>query len=386
MNKQELAEIRRRFNPDKNNIDWIRGCYVNEKREIVSMFSHPLLSLPQEEAEKYLAIFKRTLSGVQGKNLVDIVFRPDQVMEGEAHALLTSLVKTALKVDQAVEKFFSTVIENLELEGNYLILLMHDSYDVPFKGMDENKVDQLSEDVFEYMLCSICPVKLTRPALCYCAEDNAFHDREVDWVVAGPELGFMFPTFDDRMTNIYNALYFTRDTAENYDEFVNAVFDNRAPMPAAAQKETFEMLLSDALEEDCSLEVVQTVHEQIRDMVEERKADKAAEAPTVSMREVSRMLQECGVREEKVAAFEEKYDEEFGMTMDLSAQNIVDVKKFELKTPDVVVKVNPERSDLVQTRVIDGLRYILIRADDGVEVNGVNISIAGDMEEDDAPF
>jgi len=142
MNKQELAEIRRRFNPDKNNIDWIRGCYVNEKREIVSMFSHPLLSLPQEEAEKYLAIFKRTLSGIPGKNLVDIVFRPDQVMEGEAHGLLTSLVKTALKVDQAVEKFFGTVIENLELEGNYLILLMHDSYDVPFKGMDENKVDQ----------------------------------------------------------------------------------------------------------------------------------------------------------------------------------------------------------------------------------------------------
>ena len=387
MNKQELAEIRRRFNPDKNNIDWIRGCYVNEKKEIVSTFSHPLLSLPQEEAEKYLAIFKRTLSGVQGKNLVDIVFRPDQVMEGEAHQLLTSLVKTALKVDQAVERFFTAVIENLEFEGNYLILLMHDTYDVPFKGMDENKVDQISEDVFEYMLCSICPVKLTRPALCYCAEDNAFHDREADLVVAGPELGFMFPTFDDRMTNIYNALYFTRDTAENHDKFVNAIFDNRAPMPAAAQKETFEMLLSDALEEDCSLEVVQTVHEQIREKVEELKADKAADAPTISMREVSQMLQECGVREEKVAAFEEKYDEEFGMAMDLSAQNIVDVKKFELKTPDVVVKVNPERSDLVQTRVIDGLRYILIRADDGVEVNGVNIAIGDEeMEEDDAPF
>lgn len=387
MNKQELAEIRRRFNPDKNNIDWIRGCYVNEKKEIVSTFSHPLLSLPQEEAEKYLAIFKRTLSGIQGKNLVDIVFRPDQVMEGEAHQLLTSLVKTALKVDPAVEKFFNAVIENLEFEGNYLILLMHDTYDVPFKGMDENKVDQISEDVFEYMLCSICPVKLTRPALCYCAEDNAFHDREADLVVAGPELGFMFPTFDDRMTNIYNALYFTRDTAENHDEFVNAIFDNRAPMPAAAQKETFEMLLSDALEEDCSLEVVQTVHEQIREKVEEIKADKSADAPTISMREVSQMLQECGVREEKVQAFEEKYNEEFGMAMDLSAQNIVDVKKFELKTPDVVVKVNPERSDLVQTRVIDGLRYILIRADDGVEVNGVNIAIGDEnLDEDDAPF
>lgn len=386
MNKQELAEIRRRFNPDKNNIDWIRGCYVNEKREIVSSFSRSLLSLPQEEAEKYLGIFKRTLSGVQGKNLVDISFRPDQVMDGEAHRLLTSLVKTALKVDQAAERFFSAVIESLDLEGNYLILLMHDSYDVPFRAVDENKVDQISEDVFEYMLCSICPVKLTRPALCYCAEDNDFHDRESDWVVAGPELGFMFPTFEDRTTNIYNALYFCRDTEENHDEFVNAIFDNRAPMPAAAQKEAFESLLSDTLEEDCSLDVVQTVHEQIRDKIEERKADKTADAPTVSMREVSQMLRECGVKPERLEAFEERYDEEFGAAMDLSAQSIVDVKKFELKTPDVVVKVNPERSDLVQTRVIDGLRYILIRADDGVEVNGVNITIGAEAEMDEAPF
>ena len=92
------------------------------------------------------------------------------------------------------------------------------------------------------------------------------------------------------------------------------------------------------------------------------------------------MLQECGVSEERVAAFEARYDEEFGAA-DLRVQNIVDVKKFELRTPDVVVKVNPERSDLIQTRTIDGSRYILIRADEGVEVNGVNISIS-DLGED----
>lgn len=381
MNKTELAEIRKRFNPDKNNIDTIRGCYVNEKREIVSTFAHSLLTLPQEEAEKFLMIFRRTLSGMPGRNLVDIAFRPDQVAEGEEHRLLTAMVNTGLKVDAAVEKFYRRIVDSLEIEGNYLILLMQDTYDVPFRTQNESNTDMVSEDVFRYMLCSICPVKLSKPALCYCAEDQSFHDREEEWIVCAPELGFMFPAFDDRTTNLYGAVYYTRDTAESHDELVSALFDAQPPMPAKAQKETFEAVLSDALEDDCSLEVVQAVHEQIRERIEEKKTEKSPETPMVSMREVSRMLSECGVPEARVAAFEERYDEEFGIAVDLSAQNIVNAKQFELRTPDVVVKVNPERSDLIQTRTIDGLKYILIRADEGVEVNGINISIA-DLGED----
>ncbi|MBP3410589.1 MAG: DUF4317 domain-containing protein [Clostridia bacterium] len=390
MNKADISEIRRRLNPDKNSIDCIRGCYVDEKGEIISMFTHSLLTLPQEEAEKYLTIFRKTLSGLPGKNLVDISFRPDQVMDGEEHRLLTAMKNTSLKVDQAVERFFHTVIENLEFEGNYLILLMHDNYDVPFRAKDEYKVDVVSEDMFQYILCAVCPVKMTKPALCYCPDDKGFHDRDLEWIVSAPDLGFMFPAFEDGGANIYSALYYTRDAAENHQEFVTAVFDGKAPMPAAEQKEVFEALLGDTLEEECSLEVVQTVHEQIRDMIEERKQEKAAEPATVSKKEVGTILKSCGVSEEHVQAFEERYDEEFGPAMDLSAQNIVNVKQFELRTPDVMIKVNPERSDLVQTRMIDGSKYILIRADEGVEVNGVNISIADlgeDVEEnDEAPF
>ncbi|MBQ6325852.1 MAG: DUF4317 domain-containing protein [Clostridia bacterium] len=388
MNRKEIAEIRRRLNPDKNAVSCIRGCYVNEKREIVSAFNYSLLSLPMEEQEKYLAIFKRTLAGVPGRNLIDIEFRPDQVMDDEAHQLLMGLRNTALTVDAGVEKLCRKIIDSLELEGNYLILMMHDAYDVPFRHTDENKSDVISEEVFNYMLVSICPVKLTKPALSYFSEDNAFHSRDLDWVVSGPELGFMFPTFDDRATNIYSALYFTRDAANAHDEFVDAVFHCDAPMPAAEQREVFQSVLEDTLDEDLSFEVVQTVHEQLRDMLQAHDQDKTAEPLTISRKEMSGMLQNCGVPEEKVAAFEEKYDAEFGQGMSLNAVNIAEPKKFELRTPDVVVQVNPERSDLIETRVIDGQRYILIRAEEGVEVNGVNIAIAGAMgtAEDEAPF
>jgi len=388
MNRKEIAEIRRRLNPDKNAISCIRGCYVNEKREIVSAFSYSLLSLPMEEQEKYLAIFKRTLAGVPGRNLIDIEFRPDQVMDDEAHQLLMGLRNTALTVDAGVEKLCRKIIDSLEIEGNYLILMMHDAYDVPFRHTDENKSDVISEEVFNYILVSICPVKLTKPALSYFSEDNAFHSRDLDWVVSGPELGFMFPTFDDRATNIYRALYFTRDAANAHDEFVDAVFHCDAPMPAAEQREVFQTVLEDTLDEDLSFEVVQAVHEQLRDMLQAHDQDKTAEPLTISRKEMSGMLQSCGVPEEKVAAFGEKYDAEFGQGMSLNAVNIAEPKKFELRTPDVVVQVNPERSDLIETRVIDGQRYILIRAEEGVEVNGVNIAIAGTLGTagDEAPF
>ncbi len=381
MNRKEISEIRRRFNLDKNAISCIRGCYVNEKREIVSMFNKPLMSFPQEEAEKYLAIFRRTLSGIPGKNLVDMVFRPDQVMEGEEHRLLSALRNTALKVEEGVQTFYQRVIESLEMEGNYLILMLHDAYDVPFRTKDDLKVDDASEEVFDYIMCAICPVKLSKPALSYYAADNEFHDREQDWVVAGPELGFMFPTFDDRAANIYNALYFTRDTETMHSEFIQGVFNTDSPMPADAQKETFQALLEDTLGDELSLEVVQTVHEQIRSLIEEQKSDKEAAPAVVSKREVKNMLESCGISEEHVAAFEQQYDQDFGATIDLGAHNIVNEKKFEVRTPDVTIQVNPERSDLVETRIIDCFRYILIRADDGVAVNGVNISISGDLAE-----
>ena len=387
MNRKEIAEIRRRFNVEKNGIGRVRGCYVNERHEIVATFNRSMMEFPQEEQEKYLAIFKRTLAGIPGRNLIDVQFQTGQVMEGEAHGLLMSLNNTELKVDEGVEKLCDRIIEGLDLEGNYLILMMHDAYDVPFRHVDEHKVDVISEEVFNYLVVSVCPVKQTKSALSYFAEDKAFHTLDPDWVVAAPELGFMFPTFDDRATNIYSALYFTRDAANIHAEFIDAVFNADAPMPAEEQKETFQAILEDALEDDLSFNVMETLHENLRERLEEHDKDKTAEPLEISRKEVTRMLEDCGVPEDKVQAFEQRYDEQFGQAVSLPARNVVEPKRFEVRTPDVTVNVNPQRSDLVETRVIDGVKYILIRAEEGVEVNGVNIVIGGGEETaDGAPW
>lgn len=376
MNKKDIAEIKRRFNLEHNNITCIRGCYVNNQGEVISSFTRSLVGMAQEEAEKYLAIFKRTLSGTQGQNLLDIRFDPETMESSPEYQLLTALKNTALKDDEAVEYFFQQIIANLHMEDHYLILLMHDGYDIPYRSKeDDSKVADMSTEVFHYILCSVCPVRLTKPSLSYDAGRNDFRSRESDWIVGAPEMGFLFPAFEERAANVYEALYYTRDTAEGHDDFVNAVFQSELPMPADQQKEIFQSILQETLEEDCSYEVMQAVHEQVMERLEEKKQEKSAEPVQLSKYDVTDVLAECGVSTAHMEAFNDKYDQEFGQQARLDAVNITNAKQFEVKTPSVVIKVNSDRTDLVETRVIDGHPYILIRADDGVEVNGVNVSM-----------
>lgn len=376
MTEKETAEIRRRFRPDKTNITFLRGCYVNDKGEIVSEFRQALSSMQEQERENMMSLLKRSLSGTMGRNLIDISFATQQVAGSEEHSLLMKLRDSALEDDEAVHLFFQKAADSVSMEGDYLILLACESYDVPRRGKSLDALEEESPEVFSYFICSICPVKMSKPVLSYSHAQNEFHNCNVNWLVSAPELGFMFPSFDDRAANIYDALFYTRRITDGYREFIDAVFHTDIPMPAAEQKEAFDAILVEALDKDCSLEVVQAVHEQISDMMEDHKASKEEEPLTVSKQAVKNVLSSCGVAEEHMAAFEEKFDEQFGADAGLSPQNLVNVKKFELCTPDVTIQVKPECRDLVETRMIDGIKYILIRANEGVEVNGVDIQIS----------
>ena len=376
MNEKEIAELRRRFRQDKSSITHVRGCYVNENREIISEFDQSLTLSRQEDAEKILAVLRKTLSGAVGRNLLDIEFDTRQVVEGDEHRLLMALRDSRLADQEAVHALFRRVIASLDLAGNYLILLAYDAYDVPYRSKDGQRQDDASDQVFTYILCAVCPVKLTKDALSYYIQENQFRSVEADWVVAAPEVGFLFPAFDDRATNLYNALYYTRDISQSHPDFVDALFKSQVPMPAAVQKETFQSILGDTLEEECRYEVVQAVHDELCGMIAAHKESKEEDPLVISKVTVKQVLHECGVSPDHVERFEEQYDRQLGPEADLPPRNIVDEKQLEVKTPDVTIKVSPERSDLVETRVIDGRRYILIRAEEGVEVNGVQIHIS----------
>jgi len=375
MNEKEAAEIRRCFRPEKSNISCVRGCYVNEQKEIISEFDHSIHTMPEDEAEKFLSLLKRTLSGSIDRNLLNLEFSTQQVIESEEHKLLMALRDSSLKDENAVRFFFERVIQSVSLEDNYLILLAYENYDIPYRSKDGNRQNDASSEVFPYMLCSICPVKMSKPALSYHAGDNSFHSCDPSFIVAPPELGFMFPAFDDRSSNIYGSLYYTRNINEHHGEFVTNIFNCDIPMPAALQKETFQNLLSTTLESECDFEVVQAVHSQLQEMIEEHKVNKEPEPLAISKNTVRQILSEQGVSDTHVAAFEKEFDAQFGADMSLSPKNIVDTKQTEVTTPSVKIQISAERDDLVETRVINGTKYIMIRAEEGVELNGVPVQI-----------
>ncbi len=375
MNMKEVGEIRRRARRDRSNMPAIYGCYVGANKEIVSQFRGSTATMSENESEKYFSLFRRSLSGTLGKNLIDINFETRQVADSPEHKLLMALRSTELKDEETLNAFYRKVIDTVSFDAGYLILLGLDKYDVPFKSKDGDTQEDNSNEVYTYLLCAICPIKQTKPQLYYEVESRQFHDGNIMNIVCPPELGFLFPAFDNRATNIYNALYYNHSPKENFEAFVDAVFHTPVPKPAYEQKQSFQALLSNSLQEDCSMEVVQSVHDQLCQYIDLHKESKTPEALTLSKSQITGALTEVGVSEEHIAKFSVDYDEAFGFEAAVHPKNIIDDKRFEVKTPDVSIKVARDRTDLIETRIIGGVKYILICAEEDIEVNGVSIHI-----------
>ena len=375
MNEKEIGEIRRHTRPDRSNITALYGCFVNDNQEIICQFRQSVGIMPENEKEKSFALLKRNLSGTLGKNLIDITFQTKQVADSPEHRLLMRLRDSQLADEAVLEEFYRKVIESVHMDTSYLILIGCDSYDVPFRGKDGAVHADGSEETYRYLLCGICPVKLGKSVLAYHAQERTFHDSPITQQLSAPVLGFLFPAFDNRCTNIYNALLYSKDAADAHEEFVAAIFNTKPVMPAKEQKRSFEALLGSSLDTECSLDLVQAVHSEIGQMIQMHKESKVDEPLMLDKDTVKKVLVESGVSEEKLAKFSVDYDETFGFEAQLHPKNIIDQKHFQIKTPDVTIQVNPERSDLIETRVIGGVKYIMICADESVEVNGVNINI-----------
>ena len=375
MNQKEISELRRRFRADRSAVSRVYGCYVNASREVISTIDEPLGMLPQEEAEQYLGLLKKALSGTLGKNLIDIVFSTRQVVDSEEHRLLSALRDTALKDETVRQTFYQRAIDALDMEGNYLLLVAHDAYDVPYRGEDAADQSETASEVFSYIVCCVCPVRDGRLELSYCPGENEFHNFLPRQLVAAPELGFLFPAFDDRAANIYGALAYTRKPEELHQPFLDAIFHVEPPMSAPEQREAFQTALSDALEGECSLEVVQAVHGRLTERIGQHKESRDPEPLTVTAREVGDILEDCGVGERQVAAFRESCGAQFGEDAPLRPANLIDSKRFAIKSAGITITVPPEESCLVEARVIDGRKYLLIPAGEGIEVNGLPVEV-----------
>lgn len=372
MNKKEISEIKKQFTPDNCAITRICGCYVdsekNKKTEIVEAF----LSLPEEDRFKYFDLFRKTLSGTVGKNLLTMDFPLDAEMPGGGQHFLLKLRNSHLEDNHLLEEFYETIIEHYDYGENYLILLIHALYDIPGKTSDNLDMFDASDEVFDYILCAVCPVKLSKAGLSYDAQENHFHNRTRDWMVEMPDRGFLFPAFHDRGTDIHSFLYYSKNSEDLHEHFVETVFGSPMPMTAGDQKETFNLLVEETLAETCDYQLVRNIHERLNELVKD--AQENPEPLMLDKHEVRSLLESSGADHEKMEAFDHNFDEAAGSNASLLVSNVTNTKKFEIKTPSVTIQVDPDCADLVETKIIDGRRCLVIGIDDQVVVNGISIA------------
>ena len=375
MNKKEVAEIRRQYVPKRCTISRICGCYVDAEKNIKTTMKEAFLSLPEDDAFKYFTIFKKTLSGTVGRNLVNLDFPLEEEHEGGHQEFLLKLRNSKLKDDALVEEFYNRIIDTFPFGENYYIILIHVAYDVPGKATDGTEMYDASDNVFEYLLCSLCPVHLSKPGLGYNEAKNCIENRIQDWIVDQPMKGFLFPAFNDRYTDIHSMLYYTKNATDLQEDFLKNMFGcTRIPLDADSQKETFNCLIADTLGTDCDYSVVKNIHEILNEKIEEFKD--SPEPLELGKQDVRRLFEDSGVPDSRMEDFDQCYDEEVGEQTTFLATNIASSRKFNIETPDVVVKVNPEAADLVETRIIDGRQCLVIAINEHVEVNGSSIAVA----------
>lgn len=373
MTRKELNEIKSQYTLEDCGILRLCGCYVDGERNKITQFNENFLNLPEEEKHKYFDIFKKTLSGTPGKNLVDMKFNVDAYADEGARTFLMNLRDSGLKDDRLLNEFYDRIINNYSYVGNYLILLINQVYDIPAVTTDNIEMDDASDEVYSYILCSICHVNLSKPGLGYDEEDNNFHDKKQNHMVDVPDVGFLFPAFNKRSADEDMTLFYTKDVSEFEDGLIDCLLDCAVPLPAKQQKETFTSLVNEALGEEADLEIVKNIHENLEQIIEEKKQESPAPV-MLDKTEMKDLLEKSGVKEEKLENFEEHFEMAAGEHGKLVASNVSSGKKFEVKTLDVVIKINSDKTDIVSTQVIDGRQCLVIQIDERLEVNGISVN------------
>ena len=372
MNDKELREIRRRFRPDKNNISRLYGCFVNSSGNIISRISQPMAFSDTASSEKLLAVLKRVLSGSIGTSLINLSYTTHQVGDGAKHKRLMKLLSDRLGDTDTLEEYYGEVIKSVKFEGNYVILIACDTYDVPAFGKDG--VEEDSTESFSYIISAVCQIKSLPEALTFKEGDSLFHIMSEPTVLGTPEVGFMFPAFDDRRTNIYGALYYSKNPKDNIPAFAKNLLDAEIPMPPKAQKDSFSECLSSSLCEDCTLGLLRKVHAEIEELREEHKSSRDPEPFELTRGQIKGILEGAGVGEEKIEALGAAFDKSFGKNSTFAPKNVISTGKLNLSMPEVSIKVSPEYRDIVTTKTVGDEKYIMIKVTGPVEVNGVVIN------------
>lgn len=417
MNKKDILEIKRRFKKEACTFTRMCGCYVDADHNKITKIGETFLNLEDEEFYKYLEIAKKVLSGTIGNNLLELEFPLAEETDGGRQQFLMGLRESKLKNDDLLDTFYDMIIDSYDYVGNYLILIFHDAYDVMTKTSDNGKLDE-SEEVYEYLLCAICPVNLTKPGLGYREDENRIGPRIRDWVVGAPDTGFVFPAFTDRSTDIHSVMFYTRDTKTPHAEFMEAGLGCGAKFTATEKKITFQNMVKDVIGEDdeeCDAMFLD-IQGNLNGLIDVPAEDEEEKEPMpLTLSDIDAVLSDSGLSKEQAAFIEKTYEDTFGGDLP-SAEHLVDPKLVdanakrkeklelveqveslkhqleetrsipvddseddvpEIKTYDVILRVKPEKIGQIHSDTINGKKCLIIPMEDNehAAVNGINTTI-----------
>ncbi len=411
MTKKEINEIKSLFDTIQDcGITKLAGCYVNGEKTKVKTFSDSFYNLPEEEMYKYLEIFRKTLSGTPGKNLMDMEFVDSENESSDTgKGLLQKLRRSELKDEKLLEEFYDKVIETYNHVGNYLILLIHQAYDVPGVTTDGIEMDDASDEVYSFILCSICPMKLTKPGLGFDDDLGEIHTLRQIFAVELPDNGILFPAFNDRSSDDNAILYSSRKTDVLQDAFLEKVLDVTAALPAKQQKEGFTEFVSEVLGDESTFDTLLSIQENLKQTVDDRKTELAGETVFLDKDAMRGVFEKSGVSGERLEVFDKKFDEQFDMKRirekqletkiadedmevegsasainqdyvpnikveeKLFSDNVAPVRSIEVRNKKMVLRVNSKNTDIIKTRMIDGKKCLVIELTEDLTVNGIPV-------------
>ena len=428
MNKKEVLELKRRFKKEAATFTRVCGCYVDGNHNKVCKFGNTFLNLEEDEFYKYLEIANKALSGTIGNNLLELKFPIEEEEVGGRQHILMALRASKLEDENLLDTFYDLVIDTYDHAGNYLIVLFHDAYDVMSRTSDNNNLDE-SEEVYEYLICAICPVDLSKPGLGFLEEEHRIGPRVRDWVVGAVDTAFLFPAFNDRSTDIHSTLFYTKNTKEPHSEFMANGLGCGIERTATEQKMAFHSIVRNVLgaEDEHTDDVLLDLQQNLSDMIDEyaETHDDDEDVFLLDKEVVTKLLADREISEEKAAKIEKSVDEAFGEKPP-AAENVIDSKALvqnelrvekmaledqvgtltvqlnekdealaertsqliekqeeidnyiaETKTYDVVLRVKPEKASQIKSQVINGQKCLVIPMgeDEHATINGVNTTV-----------
>lgn len=418
MNKKDVLELKRRMKKEACTFTRMCGCYVDGERNRVLKLGETFLNLEDEEFHKYLEIAKKVLSGTIGNQLLELDFPLEEEAAGGKQQFLCALRSSALQNEDLLERFYDLVIDHYAYAGNYLILIFHDAYDVMTKTSDNNKLDE-SEEVYEYLLCAICPVTLSKPGLGYRIDENRIGARIRDWIVCAPESGFVFPAFTDRSADLHSVMTYHKNPKEPHVELMEDILGCAAKRTATEQKQAFTSIVKQAFGDDetASQDVFFEIQQEFSDRIDSQNKDVEPEEPMrLTAQDIGEILAESGVPELAAATIEASYQKEFEDDAPI-LEHLIDAKAVEagnrrrqereliqkvasleealddaraaassldeedgtgaVKTYDVILRVTPEKAAQIKSRLLDGQKCLVIPMDENehAAINGVNTTV-----------